>query len=90
MFAHGISIAMLFGLADRIERSTGTLDFSDLGGLESLNAVSHGIETIINSEQWQAVWQPYWNEKKLITCARVCGVNKLSKPNDQFIKRISN
>jgi NADH-quinone oxidoreductase subunit M len=33
IFAHGISIAMLFGLADRIERSTGSLDFSDLGGL---------------------------------------------------------
>lgn len=33
MFAHGISIAMLFGLADRIERSTGTLELSDLGGL---------------------------------------------------------
>ncbi|MEM9235650.1 MAG: NADH-quinone oxidoreductase subunit M [Verrucomicrobiota bacterium] len=33
MFAHGISIAMLFGLADRIERSTGTLDLEELGGL---------------------------------------------------------
>jgi NADH-quinone oxidoreductase subunit M len=33
MFAHGISIAMLFGLADRIERSTGTLDLQELGGL---------------------------------------------------------
>jgi NADH-quinone oxidoreductase subunit M len=33
MFAHGISIALLFCLADRIERSTGSLDFSDLGGL---------------------------------------------------------
>ena len=33
MFAHGISIALLFGLADRIERSTGTLDLQDLGGL---------------------------------------------------------
>lgn len=33
MFAHGISIAMLFGLADRIERSTGTLELADLGGL---------------------------------------------------------
>jgi NADH-quinone oxidoreductase subunit M len=33
MFAHGISIAMLFGLADRIERNTGTLELSDLGGL---------------------------------------------------------
>lgn len=33
MFAHGISIALLFGLADRIERSTGSLDLSDMGGL---------------------------------------------------------
>ena len=33
MFAHGVSIAMLFGLADRIERSTGTLELVELGGL---------------------------------------------------------
>ncbi len=33
MFAHGISIALLFGLADRIERSTGSIDLADLGGL---------------------------------------------------------
>jgi NADH-quinone oxidoreductase subunit M len=33
MFAHGISIALLFSLTDRIERSTGTIDLADLGGL---------------------------------------------------------
>jgi len=33
MFGHGISIALLFGLAERIERSTGSLDLADLGGL---------------------------------------------------------
>jgi NADH-quinone oxidoreductase subunit M len=33
MFGHGITIAMLFGLADRIERQTGTLELRDLGGL---------------------------------------------------------
>ena len=33
MFAHGISIALLFGLADRIERTTGSIDLADLGGL---------------------------------------------------------
>lgn len=33
MFAHGVSIALLFGLADRIERLTGSLDLQDLGGL---------------------------------------------------------
>jgi len=33
MFAHGISIALQFSLADRIEKATGSLDFADLGGL---------------------------------------------------------
>lgn len=33
MFGHGITIAMLFGLADRVERNTGTLELRDLGGL---------------------------------------------------------
>jgi len=33
MFAHGISIALLFGLADRIERNTGSMDLQELGGL---------------------------------------------------------
>jgi NADH-quinone oxidoreductase subunit M len=33
MFAHGVSIALLFGLADRIERNTGSIDLQDLGGL---------------------------------------------------------
>lgn len=33
MFAHGISIALLFGLTDLIERRTGTLQFEELGGL---------------------------------------------------------
>jgi len=33
MFAHGVSIALLFGLADTIERSTGSIDLQDLGGL---------------------------------------------------------
>jgi NADH-quinone oxidoreductase subunit M len=33
MFAHGISIALQFSLADNIEKTTGSLDFADLGGL---------------------------------------------------------
>lgn len=33
MFGHGVTIALLFGLADRIERQTGTLEIRDLGGL---------------------------------------------------------
>lgn len=33
MFAHGISIALQFSLADKIERRTGSLDLDDMGGL---------------------------------------------------------
>ena len=33
MFGHGISIALLFALSDRIEQRTGSLRFQDLGGL---------------------------------------------------------
>lgn len=33
MFGHGVTIAMLFGLSDRIEKLTGTLELRDLGGL---------------------------------------------------------
>lgn len=33
MFGHGVSIALLFALCDRIRRATGTLEFVELGGL---------------------------------------------------------
>lgn len=33
MFAHGISIALLFALAGEVRKRTGTLDFAELGGL---------------------------------------------------------
>lgn len=62
----------------------------DIGGIETLSATTHGIKKILNSDKWQSVWDVYWNEKKLITCARTCGKSKLSKPSDQFVKRVSN
>ena len=33
MFAHGLSIALLFGMAGELRRRTGTLVFDELGGL---------------------------------------------------------
>ena len=56
---------------------------NDLG---NTSALLHPIKDVINSEPWQTVWNKYWHEQKLITCARTCGVNKLSKPKDQFIQ----
>lgn len=61
-----------------------------LGGIESLDAVKVGVKNIISSNAWQSVWDYYWNEDKLIVCARTCGVNKknnISKPKDQFVER---
>jgi MoaA/NifB/PqqE/SkfB family radical SAM enzyme len=55
----------------------------DLG---NTNALEHTVQSVIDSDAWQTVWDKYWGIEKLITCARTCGVNKLSKPKDQFIE----
>lgn len=61
-----------------------------LGGIDRLNAVDVGIKEILSSHEWQTVWDYYWNDYKLIVCARTCGVNpkqQISKPKDQFVER---
>lgn len=59
-----------------------------LGGPNALDAVNTGIKTLLNSEPWQTVWETYWTTKKMIMCARICGISeKISKPNDQFLER---
>jgi MoaA/NifB/PqqE/SkfB family radical SAM enzyme len=61
-----------------------------LGGIERLDAVSIGIKSVLTSDAWQTVWNYYWNDYKLIVCARTCGVTsnqQISKPKDQFIER---
>lgn len=58
----------------------------DLGGIDRLDAEQMGIRNIIDSDAYQSVWNQYWNEKKLITCTRSCGVtDTFSKPVEQFI-----
>jgi MoaA/NifB/PqqE/SkfB family radical SAM enzyme len=62
----------------------------DLGGIQKLNALTVGIKSVLTSRKWQTVWKKYWNEKKLIMCARTCGVNsEISKPSDQVIESLS-
>lgn len=60
---------------------------SDFGGIESLDATQHSVCNIINSNTYQTIWDKYWSDPKLITCARTCGVNNISKPFDQFTTR---
>jgi hypothetical protein len=70
-----------------------TVQYNDLveslGGLESLNALDNTVEDIVNSAEYQSVWNTFWNEKKLITCARMCGsAPEFSKPRDQMAEVI--
>jgi MoaA/NifB/PqqE/SkfB family radical SAM enzyme len=60
----------------------------DLGGIDKLSAVTTGIKSILDSYEWQTVWDTHWTEKKMIMCARICGESKtISKPGDQFLER---
>lgn len=56
---------------------------NDLG---NINALEHTVQDIIDSVEWQSVWEKYWGEKKLITCAKTCGkIKQIPKPKDQFV-----
>jgi len=57
---------------------------SDLG---TINTLEKSVKSIIDSDEYQTVWDDYWGSKKLITCARTCGKNEFSKPIDQFVEK---
>jgi hypothetical protein len=57
--------------------------------LGDMNVMNSSIKDIIDSEPYQTAWDEYWGEKKLIICARTCGVSKdieFSRPRDQWKK----
>lgn len=59
-----------------------------LGGHNAIDAEKRSIKEIINSQEYQTVWDNYWHDDKLITCVRSCGKNSdiMSTPRDQFTK----
>lgn len=63
--------------------------FNLVNDLGNTNALEKSIQDVLDSTAWQTVWNKYWGKEKLITCARTCGVNKLSKPKDQFIDKVN-
>jgi MoaA/NifB/PqqE/SkfB family radical SAM enzyme len=55
--------------------------------LTNINTFSKPLKEIIDSDEYQTVWNKYWTTDKLITCARTCGVNtSFAKPRDQIVK----
>jgi len=64
----------------------------EIGGLDTINTSNNSIKQIIDSSSWQTIWSKYWKEKKLITCARVCGTSStklFSNPQEQIISRVN-
>lgn len=60
-----------------------------LGGIRNVDTADKSIKDIVNSNEYQTVWDFYWNERKLITCGRSCGTTKtveFSKPKDQLVR----
>jgi hypothetical protein len=58
----------------------------------TLSSTDKSIQEILDSESWQAVWAESWENKRLLTCARICGTSEkqlFSKPADQFVKRVN-
>lgn len=57
-----------------------------LGGNNAIDAEKRSIKEIINSQEYQTVWDNYWHDDKLITCVRSCGKipDIMSTPRDQF------
>ncbi len=60
---------------------------ASLGGNDAINGEKKTIKEIIDSYEYQSVWDYYWKEEKLITCVRTCGKipEIISNPKDQFI-----
>jgi MoaA/NifB/PqqE/SkfB family radical SAM enzyme len=58
-----------------------------VNSLGNINAFTQSVKNIVDSTQYQTVWNNYWTTNKLITCARTCGTNTdFAKPRDQIVK----
>jgi MoaA/NifB/PqqE/SkfB family radical SAM enzyme len=61
--------------------------FTLVNSLGNINTFTQSVKDIIDSTQYQTVWDDYWTINKLITCARTCGINTdFAKPRDQIVK----
>jgi MoaA/NifB/PqqE/SkfB family radical SAM enzyme len=59
------------------------------GGMEQFNLEKHSLQEIIDSTEWQTVWDDSFKSNPLPICVRTCG--KFTKPTisqskDQFLK----
>lgn len=58
---------------------------NQLGGMNSIDTHNRSIKDIIESPQYQTVWQDLWGKGKLWICSKTCGKSDLlSKSKEQF------
>jgi MoaA/NifB/PqqE/SkfB family radical SAM enzyme len=60
---------------------------NDFGGIDKLDTKIYSVQQIIDSNEYQTLWSKYWTNPKMITCAKACGKNTLSKTIDQFVDK---
>jgi MoaA/NifB/PqqE/SkfB family radical SAM enzyme len=59
-----------------------------LGGFEKLNTINNTVEDIINSKEYQTVWNYYWTHNKPIMCVKSCSkIENIMSPRDQQIRK---
>lgn len=53
--------------------------------LGDTNTIHRSIREIVDSEEYQTIWERMWTTDKMLICAKTCGVNVgFSQPRDQW------
>ena len=76
--------------SDKIKEITDTMMSQHMDMIKTIgevNTLLRTVEDIIDSTEYQSMWDEYWTTKKLLICARTCGVSKkieFSLPREQW------
>lgn len=85
---HVSSIPYIYKYKDGISRvleDMGNQHNELMAQLGNTNVLIRSIKEIIDSDEYQSVWDKMWKSHGLLICAKTCGVNtKFSQPKDQW------
>ena len=86
-YTHAIPTQLVYDYRNDAQESLQKL-LTRFGGMEYFNIRNYSIESIVDSEAWQTLWDEAFKENTLPTCARTCG--KFPEPivsqcRDQFV-----
>ena len=70
-------------------RATLKVVIDQLGGMDGINLRNRTIQEIVDSAEWQTIWDQAFKDNSVLICARVCGKfpeAKISQCRDQFLE----